>query len=154
MIRISSAATYFYKRIFPTLWFGFLAFFLVTAILYPAARQPVLLIIPVVMGVFGFFLMKHLVWDLVDEVDDCGDTLRVRKGDEEETIPLSSIMNVNLSINQNPPRITLRLVNPGRFGRDIAFMPVLEFTLNPFARNRVAEDLIVRVDRARSRRPA
>jgi len=49
----------------------------------------------------------------------------------------------------NPPRITLRLVRPGRFGREITFTPVKPFTMNPFTRNPVADDLIERVDKAR-----
>jgi hypothetical protein len=61
-------------------------------------------------------------------------------------------MNVNASTYVNPPRITLRLVTPGRFGNEIAFSPIAGFRLNPFAKNKIAEDLIVRVDRARSKR--
>jgi hypothetical protein len=96
--------------------------------------------------------MKKLVWDLADEVYDCGDFLLVRKRDEEDRVPLSNVMNVNASTYVNPPRITLRLVTPGRFGNEIAFSPIAGFRLNPFAKNKIAEDLIVRVDRARSKR--
>jgi hypothetical protein len=63
-------------------------------------------------------------------------------------------MNVSASTNMNPPRITLRLVQPGKFGSELAFSPTMSFTLNPFAKSGVAEDLIVRVDKARSRRAA
>jgi hypothetical protein len=96
--------------------------------------------------------MKKLVWDLMDEVHDCGDSLLIRNGSEEEIIPLSNIMNVSASTNTNPPRITLRLVRPGRFGTDVAFSPQSRMSFNPFAKNLVAEDLIVRVDQARLRR--
>jgi hypothetical protein len=48
--------------------------------------------------------------------------------------------------------VTLRLAKPGRFGDEIAFVPLSGFNLNPFATNRVAEDLIVRVDAARAKR--
>ena len=102
--------------------------------------------------VFGYFLMKKLVWDLVDEVYDCGDFLLVKNRDEEERIALSNIMNVNASTYINPPRITLRLVNPSKFGSEVAFSPITGFKLNPFAKNAVAEDLIVRVYQARSKR--
>jgi hypothetical protein len=43
-------------------------------------------------------------------------------------------------------------VHPGKFGDEIAFSPIRRFTLNPFARNEVAEDLMARVDQARMRR--
>jgi hypothetical protein len=104
------------------------------------------------MAVFGHFLMKKLVWDLVDEVYDCGDFLLVKNRDDEERIALSNIMNVNASTYINPPRITLRLVNPSKFGSEVAFSPITGFKLNPFAKNAVAEDLIVRVYQARSKR--
>lgn len=110
------------------------------------------LVIPLAMAVFGFFLMKKLVWDLVDEVYDCGDALLVKNRDEETLVPLSNIMNVSASVLQNPPRITLRLIKPGAFGNEIAFAPIIGFRINPFAKNRVAEDLIVRVHNAKGGR--
>ena len=52
----------------------------------------------------------------------------------------------------NPQRITLRLVKPGRFGPEISFTPVTRFGFNRFAKNPVAEDLMVRAYEARTRR--
>ena len=153
MTKISSGFTTFNKKIFPALWFGFLAFFLVTCVLAGALEQePLFVAVPILMAVFGYILMKKLVWDLVDEVYDCGEFLLVKNRDEEERIALSNIMNVNSSTYINPPRITLRLVNSGKFGSEVAFSPITGFKLNPFAKNAVAEDLIVRVYQARSKR--
>lgn len=150
MRRISSSFTVFNKKIFPALWFGFLGFFLVTTTLTGVVGEDLMfLVVPVSMAVFGFFLMKKLVWDLADEVYDGGDFLLVRNRGEEDRIPLSNIMNVSVSTYMNPPRVALRLANPSRFGNEIVFSPIAGFTLNPFARNQVAEDLIVRVDQAR-----
>ncbi|MDB5922568.1 MAG: hypothetical protein JWN13_1504 [Betaproteobacteria bacterium] len=153
MTKISSGLTFFNKKVFPALWFGFLAFFLVTATLAGIVEKaPVSVVIPVFMAVIGFFVMKKLVWNLADEVYDCGDFLLVRNRGEEDRVPLSNVMNVNASTYVNPPRITLKLVTPGRFGNEVAFSPIAGFRLNPFAKNKIAEDLIVRVDRARSKR--
>lgn len=154
MKKISSGSTAFYKKVFPLVWFGFLAFFVLTSLLAGSVQdgQWLFIIMPCFMALIGFFVMKKLIWDLVDEVQDCGDYLLVRNGDDEDKIPLSNIMNVSASTNTNPPRITLRLVKPGRFGPEVSFSPPLKFSLNPFARNAVAEDLMVRVDQARSRR--
>jgi hypothetical protein len=69
-------------------------------------------------------------------------------------LPFSNIMNVSMSTSLNPPRLSLRLVRPRQLGPEIVFSPVRPFSLNPFARNPIAEDLMVRVDRARSKRPA
>ena len=147
--------TYFHKRLFPLLWFGFLAFFIFVAMkdrIYEKA--PMALAVPCLMAIFGYFLMKKLVWDLADEVYDGGEFLLVRNGDREERVSLSNIMNVSASTNMNPQRITLRLVQPGQLGTEVTFSPVTSFTINPFAKNRIAEDLISRVDKARARRPA
>jgi hypothetical protein len=152
MKRISSHNTFISKKVFPVLWFGFLAVFVSTAVIGSRQIKPEvlpLLLVPVLMAIFGFFLMKKLVWDLMDEVYDCGDYLLVRNRAEEDTIPLTNIMNVSATMLINPPRITLKLVNPGKFGREIAFSPVRKFTLNPFAKDEVSEDLISRVDQAR-----
>jgi len=70
MDRLSSNATFFHKRIVPVLWFGFLILFIVVPLVvglssgrYP---QPPLFIIPVVLLIFGFALMRKLVFDLVE----------------------------------------------------------------------------------------
>ena|SRR5262245_8970575 len=145
--------TRFNKKIFPAIWFGFLAVFLMAGVFTGApVNNPLILLMPVVIGSIGFLVMKAFVWDLVDEVYDVGDYLVVRNRGEEDHIPLSNIMNVRASLFTNPPRITLKLAIPSKFGDEIVFSPVIPFTLNPFARNAVAEDLIIRVDRARSKR--
>lgn len=108
--------------------------------------------IPIVMAAFGYVLMKKILWDLADEVYDCGDTLLIKNGGKEDTVALSNIMNVSASTFMNPPRVTLGLVTPSTFGSEVAFSPVVGFTFNPFAKNQVTEDLIVRVDQARSKR--
>jgi hypothetical protein len=151
--KISSRYTTFNKRIFPAIWFGFLAFFVITVIFTGAVEKDFMfLVVPVLMAVFGFFLMKKLVWNLVDEVYDCGDSLLIRNRGKEDTIALSNIMNVSASTYMNPPHVTLRLVAPSKFGSEITFSPTAAFTLNPFAKNQVTEDLMVRVDQARLKR--
>jgi hypothetical protein len=153
MTKISSKYTFLTKKGFPLLWFGVLAFIILQMVMTGTFKKdPMSLIGPCLMAVFGFFLMKKLVWDLVDEAYDCGNYLLVKNRGEEDRVPLSNIMNVSASTNMNPQRITLRLVKPGKFGGEISFSPAVSFTLNPFAKNKVAEDLIVRVDKARSTR--
>ena len=45
--------------------------------------------------------------------------------------------------------MTLRLVTPGKFGKEVSFSPVRPLSLNPFTKNAIAESLIERVDKAR-----
>jgi hypothetical protein len=153
MKKISSSSTVLTKRALPLLWFGFLAFFVGRAMLTGAAhKDPMLLVVTVLMAVFGYFLMKRLLWNLVDEVYDGGDFLLIKNRGEEERVALSDIMNVSVSTYPNPSRITLKLVKPGKFGKEITFAPAASSALNPLAKNQVADDLIVRVDQARSKR--
>jgi len=152
--RISSRNTFFMKRIFPVIWFGFIAVFFVTAALdwgrgrsVPAAAY----LAPLLLVGVGYFIMRRFVFDLADEVFDEGDALLVRFGSEEERIPLAQIINVSYAGMTNPPRITLTLRNPGCFGKEVSFSPQQSF-LSPFFRtNPMVNDLIERVDAARRR---
>ncbi len=151
--KISASFLWFNKKVFPVLWFGFLGFItLLVAVDGGGKGLLPFIVFPIGLALFGYFLMKKLIWDLVDEVYDCGDALLVRYRGEEDRIPLSNIMNVNSAMNVRPPRVTLKLAAPSKFGDEIAFSPITQFTFNPFAKNKIVEDLIVRVDRARSGR--
>jgi hypothetical protein len=150
MKKISSNQTFFMKRVFPVIWFCVIAMIFATAFMQGAAvRNPEVLVLPVVMLLTGFFIYRKAIWDLADEVHDGGDFLKVRKGSEEDTIPLANIMNVSAATQMNPPRITLTLIKPCRFGNEVVFSPVKPFSFNVFAKNPTAEELIVRVDAAR-----
>jgi hypothetical protein len=150
MKRISTRAIFISKWVFPIVWFGILAVIFVAALLGDKTKSdPMVIAMPLIMAAFGFFIIKHFVWNLADEVLDYGDYLLVRKGGEEDRIPLSNIMNVSSTVATNPKRITLRLLKPGKFGPNVHFSPPGRFTLNPFAPNPVAEDLMMRAHRAR-----
>jgi len=152
MKKITSNSTFMMKKIFPAIWFGFLALFLILVIATGAAKISFMLwIMPLAMAVFGFFLMKYLVWDLMDDVIDYGDYLVVTYGGQQDVVNLTNIMNINVSTQQRPPRITLRLRIAGKFGDEVSFLPVTEFSINPFKRSKLADELIIRVDKARSK---
>lgn len=148
--RISSRLTWFNKRLFPMIWFGFLAFFLVTSLGAGVVRQPdgaLFLIAPLVMAGFGYFLFKIFVWDLADEVWDGGDLLVVRQRANQVIVPLASCRNVSYSPWISPQRLTLTLREPSELGSEIAFMPPQR--LLPFGTPEVVRDLIERIDAAR-----
>jgi hypothetical protein len=150
MKKISSNQTFIVKKIFPIVWLCVIAAILVTAITQHAAtRNPLFLVVPLVLLITGMFAYRNAIRDLADEVHDGGDFLKVRRGSEEETIPLASIINVSAATQMNPPRITLKLAKPCRFGDEVVFSPIKPFSFNVFARNPTAEDLILRVDAAR-----
>ncbi len=112
-----------------------------------AASLAPVLIVPALMIAFGYFIMKKLVFDLVDEVWDDGNSLVVKNRGQQQRVALSDIKNVNYSPFVNPPRVTLALRRPTVFGDQITFgAPV---TLVPFSTSPVIADLIERVDLAR-----
>lgn len=149
---LSSRWTFFYKRIFPLIWFGFIAFGAIFALSVDRAHfDPLILLGPAMMAVVGYVIMRGFIFDLADEVLDAGNALVIRKSGNEARIALADIINVDCATFANPPRITLTLRTPCRFGRRIAFSPpsgrLLRF--NPFAPNPIGEELIDRIDRAR-----
>jgi hypothetical protein len=155
MKRISSKRTLFYKQVFPVIWFGFLAIFVLAGLL-PGKRPHVeifpMLIVPVVMAVVGYMLFRRMLFDLVDEVWDDGDTLVVKNAGVEERVALSNIINIGYSLLTNPERVTLTLRDAGRLGKEFTFMPVRRpFSFQWWSRNPIIDELIGRVDQARRR---
>jgi hypothetical protein len=143
--------TFYSKRVFPVVWFGFLGIFVFSALSASAGRgfQAAFLVMPLVMAVFGYFLMKKLVFDLVDEVWDDGTDLVVKNRGQVERIALSNITNVSYMAVSNPQRVTLTLRNPGPLGKEVTFSPPVRWV--PFARSPIVDQLIERIDAARSR---
>ena len=145
MTKISGSTT-FYNKIVPTLWFGLLAFIALGGV--KAKSFDLLFVLaPVVMALFGVAIMRKLVWDLADEVYDCGSYLLFRKSGREQKVPLSDVMNVSHSQFSSPERVTLSLRSPGNIGSELTFNPPMR--LNPFSKSDLVSDLIHRVDRAR-----
>ena len=158
VIQISSHSTFFYKRVFPSIWFGFLGFFICIAVVAAIAQQQLVIVLPLIgipllMAVFGYAIMRWIVFDLVDEVWDCGDSLVVRNNGFEQRFALSEFKNVGYTGFINPPRITLSLLTPSDFfGTEVAFIPpfrLFSHSMSPIARN-----LIERIDEARGKRPS
>jgi hypothetical protein len=150
MRRISSRMTFFNKRVFPAIWFGFLILFAGGALYSSAGHgtpQFKFLIMPVLMIVLGYFFMRRLVFDLVDEVWDDGNALVIKNRGDEERIALSDIKNVSYSPFMNPPRVTLSLRRPTVFGDEIAFNAPTRFI--PLTKSPIIVELIDRVDLAR-----
>jgi hypothetical protein len=143
--KLSGANTFFYKRVFPTFWFGFLTF--VGALI--ATQKPLAVLAPAAMMAFGYFLFRHLVWDLADDVRDGGSFLLVRNRGLEQRIELRDVMNVGYSQFTNPRRIVLKLRTPGPLGDEIVFTPPMRVRFKPFTAHPLVDELIARVDAAR-----
>lgn len=149
MKKLSSKSTFFNKKVFPTIWFGFLAFFVISSQFESGKNGPgpMFIIMPIFMAVFGYFIMKNLVFDLIDEVYDEGDSLLFKNSDKEVRISLRDIKNVSYQTMMNPPKVTLSLRHETDLGNELSFSPPMSFI--PFKKNRDIEELIDRIDQAR-----
>jgi hypothetical protein len=150
MKKISNSFT-FSLKLFPFVFYGFLAFMVVLLCIHGAVtKAPLLLAVPCAMGVMAYSFVSTTLRDLADEVYDCGDFLLVRKRGEEDNVPLSNIMNVKFVFWKTLPRIILALDAPGKFGTEIVFATPPQLYLGACPKNKIVEDLIVRVHQARS----
>ncbi len=100
------------------IWFGFLGIFLIISIIGFMTEEKmsiVFFIVPIAMAIFGYFLMKALVFDLMDEVRDEGSYLLIKNKGMEERVYFKNIKNISYTFMTNPDRVTLSLRIPGQF---------------------------------------
>jgi hypothetical protein len=109
---------------------------------------PSLAVIAMLCAVLSFFFWRTQIHRLADEVVDCHDSLKVRRGRTEETVPFSSISSVQVSSEGGLRRITVKLRELGKFGSKIEFLPQASLWSNPAAIERVAAALTERAIQA------
>lgn len=152
MTRISSGTTYFYKRVFPAIWFGLVGVFVCLGGSRVFLRQQIAQSLTFIgmllfVSLVCYMIMRSFIFDLVDEVWDDGDSLVVRNKGIEQRFRMSAFKNVNYTRFTNPPRVTLSLGKASVFGMEIAFIPpmrLFQYSMPP-----IAGDLIERIDAAR-----
>jgi hypothetical protein len=139
MRQISSQMTWWHKKGSPAFFFGIIA--VVTVEFIPEViRGRVsgeVLFIPAIMTIFGYLMMRWLVFPLMDEVWIDGDDLIVRNWGEEERFPITNIIDVEGSYMVNPEHIGIILEPPSRFGKWIRFaapIRLFRFSTHPIAR--------------------
>jgi hypothetical protein len=147
MRRISSKLTYFYKRVFPALWFGAIAL-TVAAVVVASGQLPPLpfLIVPGAIALFGYFVMDKLVFDLVDEVLDDKEALIIKNGRAHERVDLRDVVGVGFMRFANPPRITLHLRKKTSLGSRVSFCAPMRIALH--SASPIAKELAERIDRS------
>jgi hypothetical protein len=154
---ISYSGTTRLKRAF---WVGAIA--LIGIVCVPSildgsfVREPVVNVVPILIlgGFWVYFLNKSRVFRFADEILDCVDHLKVRRGDLSEEVQFYNISGVEVSIGK-PNRIAIRFVIPNRFGSNIEFLPeYLPKTMSwsTLEMDRIAAALRDRADRARTAR--
>lgn len=106
-----------------------------------------LFLVPLSMAVFGYYIMKKLVFDLIDEVYDEGQSLLFKNGGKEVRVNLVEIKNVSYTTAVNPPRVTVSLRYETELGKELTFSPPA--SIISFKKNKDIEELIDRIDKAR-----
>jgi hypothetical protein len=158
MRRLSSSFTFFYKRVFPVLWIGFVLIVFglqIWATQHVRAHPPSqslfpLALMPLFMVGVMFLLYRKLLYDLLDEVWLDGDDLVVKNRGEKIRVALRDVMNVNATAMTNPRRVTLMLRTDSRFGRNLTFMPASpRGFMSAFKPDPIATELIGRIDALR-----
>jgi hypothetical protein len=143
---ISSGMTGFYKK-FPIVWFAVLAMMVVMNFADDGWDIKISHILgPVILASFGFFMMRLMYWDLMDEVCDRGSYLLIRKGAIEEKVFFSDVLNVRPStFFSNPPRITLELKKAGKLGSEIPFYPMGTSVYDSVSKSDIFKKLVQQV---------
>jgi hypothetical protein len=98
----------------------------------------------ILLAALVYFFWKTQIHSLADEVLDCGDSLKVRRGRTEEAIPLSKISAVDVSSSGGFHRITVRLRERSKLGNRIEFLPQASLWSNLPAISTVARGLAER----------
>src|SRR5262249_32644175 len=116
--------TFLYKRVFPISFFALLVVFFCAGLYRGMATggdYPPLpfFIAPIIVFFIGYVILRMMVFDMVDQVFDCGDTLLIRNGGKEDRVALADTVNVSYSAFVNPARVTLMLRKPSIFGTEI-----------------------------------
>jgi hypothetical protein len=91
-----------------------------------------------------YFFWRTQMHCLADEVLDCQDSLKVRRGRIEETIPMSNVSGAEVTSRGGFHRITVRLRERSKLGPKIDFLPQASLWSNLPAIKSVALNLTER----------
>jgi len=144
---ISFKDTILYKRGF---WLSAAA--LVAAVAAPSLmdgsifNRPIVHIVPlcILIGFWIYFLQNGRFFSIADEVADCGDHLKVRRGRTEIVVPFSTIASAEVSTDFRTHRITIHLRERTKIGNRIDFWPQASLWGNLFGVQQLALGLAER----------
>jgi hypothetical protein len=108
---------------------------------------PSAIAVGILCAALSYFFWKTQMHRLADEVLDCRDSLKVRRGKVEDTVPFSKIAAVEVSSSGGFHRITVRLRERSKFGSRVEFLPQASLWSNLTAIRGLAENLSERAQR-------
>jgi hypothetical protein len=141
MRRISSRLTWWSKKFFPAFWFGLIGVVgTMMAVKAADGRVPgKVLLILLALAVFGYVMLRWLVFPLMDEVWIDGDDLVVRNHGQDDRFPITNIIDVEGSYVMRPEHVGIILQSPSRFGKGIRF--AAPYRVFMFGTHPVAQEL-------------
>jgi hypothetical protein len=104
--------------------------------------------IAILCGFWVYFLWRTQIHRMADEVVDCENHLKVRRGRIEEIVPFSNISKADVSTNAGIYRITVQLRDSAKSGTAIVFLPQASLWSNLSGVQRVALGLTERANQA------
>ena len=149
---ISFRNTALFKRGVSLTAAALVAFVLIPSVLDGGFVQdptPHLFAVCILCAFFVYFLRKTQIHRLADEVMDCEDHLKVRRGPTEELIPLKTVSQAEVWTSSGIHRITVRLGESTALGNQIEFLPQASLWSNLPAVQRLAHSLTERAKQAK-----
>ena len=146
-----SGSTFIFKRLFPFVWFAILGFFFLSSLMSGSYKKdPAMLIFMIAMCAFGYFVIKRIVGDIVDEAYDNGHELVFRNKGKETRVSLKDITNIDYNHMHNPPKVRIYIRKGVLKETKIVFSPP---GAGLFNKHPLVSDLIDRVYIARKYQP-
>ncbi|HEY0749391.1 MAG TPA: hypothetical protein VGD63_22005 [Steroidobacteraceae bacterium] len=109
---------------------------------------PSAIAVSLALAALVYFFWTTQAHRLADEVLDGEESLKVRRGRIEETIPLSNVSAVDVTSRGGFHRVTIRLRERTKLGRQIDFLPQASLWSNVVAIKALALDLTERAQQA------
>ncbi|RBW67188.1 hypothetical protein DS893_00310 [Vibrionales bacterium C3R12] len=146
-----SGATFIYKKLFPTLVIGFLSIWIAVYAISGGIelKNTFVLLLFVGVVIFTFVFFRKTVWDLVDEVFDCGDCLIYRLDGIETKVMLDEITHIACAHAHSPERAKVFACT--REGKTFHFVFCLKarIILSRRDQNPVILELVERIDQVK-----
>lgn len=107
------------------------------------------LLVLIGFSIYTLLIFKRMLWDLADEVLDCGDSLIFRESGTKTKVMLSDITHVEYHYGYSPERVTV-FVNASSGNKyEFVFCPKGEWRFSRRDKNPLVLDLIVRIEQSK-----
>lgn len=100
-------------------------------------------------SIYTFLSFKRLLWDLADEVFDCGDSLIFLKSGTKTKVMLSDITHVEYNHSHSPERVKVFVNTSNANKYEFVFCPEGKWKLSWRDKNPLVLELIDRIEQSK-----